>query len=67
MDKDAGLGEVPVDADENGLDLLQCSGDEHNSRSETLTFEVVKIQSPYHALFGRPAYAKFMARPYYIY
>ena len=42
-------------------------GDDHDSRSETLTFEVVKIQSPYHALFGRPAYAKFMARPYYVY
>ena len=22
---------------------------------------------PYHALFGRPAFAKFMARPFYIY
>jgi hypothetical protein len=32
-----------------------------------LTFEVVKIKSPYHALFGRPAYARFMARPCYIY
>ena len=42
-------------------------GDEHDSRSEKLSFEVVKIQSPYHALFGRPAYAKFMARPCYIY
>ena len=35
--------------------------------SETLTFEVVKIQSPYHALFGQPAYARFMARPCYVY
>ena len=42
-------------------------GDDHASRSETLTFEVVKIKSPYHALFGRPAYAKFMARPCYVY
>ena len=42
-------------------------GDEHDSRSETLTFEVVKIQSPYHALFGRSTYAKFMARPCYTY
>ena len=42
-------------------------GDEYGSRSEALTFEVVKIQSPYHALSGRPAYAKFMARPYYVY
>ena len=42
-------------------------GDDHDSRVETLTFEVVKIKSPYHALFGRPAYAKFMARPCYVY
>jgi len=28
---------------------------------------VVKIKSPYHALFGRPAYAKFMAQPCYVY
>ena len=32
-----------------------------------MTFEVVKIQSPYHALFGWPVYGKFMARPCYIY
>ena len=42
-------------------------GDDHDSRSETLTFEVVKIRSPYHDLFGRPVYAKFMARPCYVY
>ena len=47
------------------MEVVFC--DEHDSRSETLTFEVVRIQSPYHALFGRLAYAKFMARPYYIY
>ena len=41
-------------------------GDDHDSRSETLTFEVVKIKSSYHALFGWPAYAKFMARPCYV-
>ena len=42
-------------------------GDEHDSRAEKLMFEVVKIRSPYHALFGRPAYAKFMAQPCYVY
>ena len=42
-------------------------GDEFNYRVETLWFEVVKIKSPYHALFGWPAYAKFMARPCYVY
>ena len=28
---------------------------------------MVKIKSPYHALFGRPTYVKFMARPCYVY
>jgi hypothetical protein len=42
-------------------------GDDYDYRAETLWFEVVKIKSPYHALFGRPAYAKFMARPCYVY
>ena len=37
-------------------------GDDHDYRAETLTLQVDKIKSPYHALFGRPAYAKFMAR-----
>ena len=32
-----------------------------------ITFEVVKLQSPYQALFGRPAFARFMARPCYVY
>ena len=36
-------------------------GDQQDYRAETLTFEVVKIKIPYHALFGWPAYAKFMA------
>lgn len=42
-------------------------GDDRNYRVETLWFEVVKIKSPYHALFGRPAYAKFMACACYVY
>ena len=49
------------------IDLEVAFGDEHDSRAERLTFEVVKIKSEYHALFGRPAYAKFMARPCYVY
>jgi len=49
------------------IELEVAFGDEHDSRAEKLTFEVVKIKSPYHALFGRPAYAKFMARPCYVY
>jgi hypothetical protein len=49
------------------ISLEVAFGDEFNYRVESLWFEVVKIKSPYHALFGRPAYAKFMARPCYVY
>ena len=31
-----------------------------NHRLESLKFEVVDLESPYHALLGRPALAKFM-------
>ena len=49
------------------IELEVAFGDEHSSRAEKLMFEVVKIRSPCHVLFGRPAYAKFMARPCYVY
>ena len=49
------------------IDLAVTFGDEQDSRSEPVTFEVVKIRRPCHALFGRPVYAKFMARPCYVY
>ena len=39
-------------------------GDDYGYR---VWFEVVKIKSPYHALFGRLAYTKFTARPCYVY
>jgi hypothetical protein len=39
--------------------------DPTNFRKEILDFEVVNFASPYHALLGRPCYAKFMAVPYY--
>ncbi|KAI5001142.1 hypothetical protein ZWY2020_011101 [Hordeum vulgare] len=38
-----------------------------NYRSKSLMIEVVKIKSPYHPLFGRPAYARFMACRCYAY
>jgi hypothetical protein len=38
-----------------------------NSRREPIWFEMVDISSPYHALLGRPALAKFMAVPHYAY
>ena len=34
---------------------------------ETLTFEVVGFPGTYHAILGRPCYAKFMAIPNYTY
>jgi hypothetical protein len=42
--------------------------DKPNSfRKERLEFEVVNWKSQYHAILGRPAYAKFMAIPHYAY
>ena len=38
-----------------------------NYRMETLTFEVVRFHGTYHAILGRPCYAKFMAVPNYTY
>jgi hypothetical protein len=42
-------------------------GKKGNSHREPIWFEVVDISSPYHALLGRPALAKFMAVPHYAY
>jgi hypothetical protein len=42
-------------------------GKKGNSHREPIWFEVVNISSPYHALLGRLALAKFMAVPHYAY
>ena len=42
-------------------------GTRENYRIERLEFEVVDFPSQYHALLGRPAYARFMAVPHYTY
>ncbi|KAI5008844.1 hypothetical protein ZWY2020_009892 [Hordeum vulgare] len=42
-------------------------GSDKNFRKEKLTFEVVDFQNAYHTILGRPAYARFMARPCYVY
>jgi hypothetical protein len=42
-------------------------GKKGNSHREPIWFEVVDISSPYHALLGRPALAKFMVVPHYAY
>jgi hypothetical protein len=49
------------------LDLPVCFGAPSNFRRETLTFEVVGFRGTYHAVLGRPCYAKFMAVPNYTY
>ena len=52
---------------------LECNrlndtfGQSDNFRKEPLTFEVVDFLSIYHALLGRPCFAKFMAVPNYTY
>jgi len=42
-------------------------GHESNFRKEKIDFEVVDWQSQYHAILGRPAFARFMAVPHYAY
>jgi hypothetical protein len=49
------------------LDLPVCFGTPYNFRKETLMFEVVGFRGTYHAVLGRPCYAKFMAVPNYTY
>jgi hypothetical protein len=49
------------------LDLPVCFGTPYNFQKETLTFEVVGFRGTYHAVLGRPCYAKFMAIPNYTY
>jgi hypothetical protein len=49
------------------IDLLVWFGTPDNFRKETLTFEVVGFRGAYHAILGRPCYAKFMAVPNYTY
>jgi hypothetical protein len=49
------------------IDLLVWFGTLANFRKETLTFEVVGFRGAYHAILGRPCYAKFMAVPNYTY
>jgi hypothetical protein len=49
------------------LDLPVCFGTPSNFRKETLTFEVVGFRGTYHAVLGRPCYAKFMVVLNYTY
>jgi hypothetical protein len=49
------------------IDLPVWFGTPDNFRKETLTFEVVGFRGAYHAILGRPCYAKFMAVLNYTY
>ena len=49
------------------ITLKVTFGGTDNFRTEDVSFEVVCFKSAYHAIFGHPAFAKFMARPCYIY
>ena len=49
------------------IDLPDYFGTPSNYRKETFTFEVVGFKGTYHAILGRPCYAKFMAIPNYTY
>jgi hypothetical protein len=49
------------------IQLEVMFGEKDNHRREPIWFEVVDLNSPYHALLGRPALAKFMAVPHYAY
>jgi hypothetical protein len=42
-------------------------GTRENYRTEFIKFEVANFESSYHAILSRPALAKFMAVPHYIY
>jgi hypothetical protein len=49
------------------IELDICFGDSGNYHREELEFEVMGWPSQYHAILGRPAFAKFMAVPHYAY
>jgi hypothetical protein len=49
------------------IELDVCYGDHQNFRREKLEFEVMDWPSQYHAILGRPAFARFMAVPHYAY
>jgi hypothetical protein len=49
------------------IELDVCFGNSNNYRREKLEFKVMDWPSQYHAILGRPAFAKFMAVPHYAY
>src|SRR4051794_19756296 len=49
------------------ISLLVVFGQPCNFQKERLEFKVVDWESQYHAILGRPAFAKFMEIPHYAY
>jgi hypothetical protein len=47
--------------------MLVTFGIKQNYHTEYMKFEVANFESSYHAILGRPALAKFMAVPHYVY
>jgi hypothetical protein len=42
-------------------------GTKDNYRTKYIKFEMADFDSSYHAILGRPALAKFMVVPHYVY
>jgi hypothetical protein len=49
------------------IELDVCFGDSSNFRREKLEFQVLDWPLQYHAILGRPEFAKFMAVPHNAY
>ena len=55
-----------IEAYGRGFVILEVTfGSPGNSRCEELLFTIAPFQSGYHALLGRPAFARFNALPHY--
>nr|XP_051221384.1 uncharacterized protein LOC127339589 [Lolium perenne] len=65
MDGGSGLNLLFASTMKISLDVV--FGTPNNFRKEKIEFEVVDWESQYHAILGRPAFAKFMEVPHYAY
>src|SRR5579883_1920909 len=54
-------------SNKQALTLPVTFGFEDNYRTEYIKFEVADFDTSYNAILGRPALAKFMAVPHYVY
>src|SRR6266542_2900142 len=58
-----GTSEIPL----GQISFPVTLGTRENFRTENVSFEVADFEAVYHAIFGRPTLAKFMAVPHYTY